>query len=88
MLNRILLLLIRAYRKWISPLHRPCCRFVPTCSTYALQAVQRYGAMKGGIMAAKRVCRCHPFYKGDLYDPVPTVPKPTGKRKTGVVSVE
>jgi len=70
-MKRFLIWLIRLYRRHLSPLHGPCCRFTPTCSTYALEAVQKYGAVKGGYLALRRVLRCHPFYKGDLYDPVP-----------------
>ena len=62
--------LIRFYRRQISPALPPCCRYFPTCSDYALQAVQKYGAVKGGWLAAKRVARCNPFHKGG-YDPVP-----------------
>lgn len=61
---------IRAYRKNISPLFRPSCRFIPTCSAYALEAVERYGAVKGLRLALGRILRCHPFHKGG-YDPVP-----------------
>ena len=61
---------IRFYRRQISPALPPCCRYFPTCSDYALQAVQKYGAVKGGWLAAKRVARCNPFHKGG-YDPVP-----------------
>ena len=71
MLKRVMLALIRFYRKRISPLYPPCCRFVPTCSQYALEAVEKYGALKGGYLALRRILRCHPFYKGDLNDPVP-----------------
>lgn len=69
----ILLALIRFYRKCISPLFPPCCRFVPTCSQYALEAIEKYGAWKGGKLAVKRLLKCHPFHKGehDFYDPVP-----------------
>lgn len=69
----ILLLLIRFYRKCISPLFPPCCRFVPTCSQYALEAIEKYGAWKGGKLAVKRLLKCHPFHTGehDFYDPVP-----------------
>ncbi len=69
----LLLALIRFYRKYISPLTKPSCRFIPTCSQYALEAVERYGAWKGGWLALKRICRCHPFHRGehDFYDPVP-----------------
>lgn len=68
--RRALLWLIRFYRGAISPYHRPCCRYIPTCSQYALEAVEKYGALKGGFMALKRILRCHPFHKGG-YDPVP-----------------
>ena len=70
-MKRLVLFLIRFYQRYISPRRAPCCRFIPTCSEYALQAVERYGAWKGGWMAVKRLSRCHPFYKGDMYDPVP-----------------
>ena len=60
---------IRFYRKYLP--HRPCCRFVPTCSQYALEAITKYGAIKGGWLALKRLLRCNPFYKGDYFDPVP-----------------
>lgn len=70
-MKRILLALIRFYRRYISPMHAPCCRFTPTCSQYALEAVQKYGALKGGYLAVRRILRCHPFYKGNLHDPVP-----------------
>ena len=70
-MKRILLWMIRFYRKHISPLRQPCCRFVPTCSAYALEAVEKYGALKGGYLALRRILRCNPFYKGDFYDPVP-----------------
>ena len=72
-MKRLLLAIVRFYRKRISPLTRPCCRFIPTCSEYALIAIERYGAWKGGWLALKRICRCHPFHRGehDFYDPVP-----------------
>ena len=68
--KRILLFLFRFYRVAISPMHRPCCRYIPTCSQYAVEAVQKYGALKGGFLALRRVLRCNPFSKGG-YDPVP-----------------
>ena len=70
-MKAILLWLIRFYRRNISPMRPPCCRFIPTCSQYALEAIEKYGPWKGGFLALKRFLRCHPFYKGDLYDPVP-----------------
>ncbi len=62
--------LIRFYRRYISPLKRPSCRFYPTCSEYAEQAVAKYGAAKGLYLAGRRILRCHPFNPGG-YDPVP-----------------
>lgn len=70
MAKTILLFLIRFYRRCISPLFPPCCRFHPTCSAYALEAVTRYGALKGGWLALKRILKCHPFHPGG-HDPVP-----------------
>lgn len=70
--KHILIALVKFYRKYISPLTPPTCRYVPTCSQYALEALEKYGALKGGWLAIKRICRCHPFHKGhDFYDPVP-----------------
>ncbi|MHB1324468.1 MAG: membrane protein insertion efficiency factor YidD [Coriobacteriia bacterium] len=62
--------IIRGYQLLISPLLPPSCRFTPTCSTYALLAIERHGFVKGGWMALKRVARCHPWNQGG-YDPVP-----------------
>jgi len=72
-MKTILLALIRFYRKHISPHTRPSCRFIPTCSEYALEAIQKYGAWKGTLLALRRLSRCHPFHFGehDPYDPVP-----------------
>lgn len=70
-MKRILLALIGFYRKHISPHTPPACRFTPTCSQYAQEAITKYGALKGGWLALRRLLRCHPFYKGDHYDPVP-----------------
>lgn len=70
-MKNILLGVIRAYQRWISPLKgRPTCRFYPTCSTYAYTAVSRFGALRGGFLALKRIFKCHPFNPGGL-DPVP-----------------
>ncbi|MEF9970787.1 MAG: membrane protein insertion efficiency factor YidD [Oscillospiraceae bacterium] len=72
-MKSVLLALIRFYRSHISPCFKPCCRFIPTCSQYALEAVEKYGAAKGSWLAAKRLAKCHPFHRGDhdFYDPVP-----------------
>ena len=70
-MKKLMLRFIRFYRRAISPLFPPTCRFVPTCSQYALEAVEKYGAWKGGRLALRRFLRCHPFYKGGWYDPVP-----------------
>ena len=72
-MKRVLLSLIRFYRRYVSPGRPPCCRFIPTCSTYALEAVEVHGALKGGLLAVWRVLRWHPFHreKSFIYDPVP-----------------
>ncbi len=69
-MKKALLYLIHFYQKRISPLKRPCCRFYPSCSQYAFEAVSKYGAKKGTKLAVKRLLRCHPFHPGG-YDPVP-----------------
>ena len=68
--KRIMLGMIRFYRRFISPMFPPCCRFTPTCSAYALEAIEKYGALKGGYLAVRRILRCNPFHPGG-YDPVP-----------------
>lgn len=72
-MKKLLLSAIRFYRGKLSPLSPPCCRFIPTCSAYALEAVEKYGVLRGGWLSLKRLCRCHPFHrqKSILYDPVP-----------------
>jgi uncharacterized protein len=65
----VVLKMLRAYKWAISPLFLPACRYVPTCSEYAMEAVERYGALRGGFMAIMRLLRCHPFARGG-YDPV------------------
>ena len=69
-MKKLLLSLIGFYQKHITPNTQKACRFVPTCSQYAQEAIQKYGALKGTWLAVKRLLRCNPFYKGDLYDPV------------------
>jgi putative membrane protein insertion efficiency factor len=68
--NLVVLQLLRGYKWGISPMFPPACRFVPTCSEYAMEAVERYGAVRGGLIALWRLLRCHPFAHGG-YDPVP-----------------
>lgn len=70
-MKKALLALIRFYQRGVSPYRSACCRFHPTCSSYAYQAINKYGALKGGWLALRRLLRCNPFYKGDPYDPVP-----------------
>ena len=72
-MKRILIGLIRFYQKAISPMRPPCCRFIPTCSAYALEAVEKYGVWKGGFLALRRILKCQPFHKqvSIEYDPVP-----------------
>ena len=69
-MKKLFLFLIRFYRRRISPLRPPCCRYIPTCSEYALPAIEKYGALKGSWLALRRLLRCHPFHEGG-YDPVP-----------------
>ena len=66
----LIIALIRCYQRWISPGLPPSCRFAPSCSQYALEAVQRYGALKGVWLGARRLVRCHPWHPGG-FDPVP-----------------
>lgn len=69
-MKKILLLFIKIYQTSISPYKGgACCRFTPTCSEYALEAIEKYGALKGSFLAAKRILKCHPFHKGG-YDPL------------------
>ena len=69
-MKRLLILVIRFYREHISPFFPPSCRYTPTCSQYALEAITEYGAWKGTLLAAWRILRCNPFSRGG-YDPVP-----------------
>ncbi len=69
-MKHIFILLIRFYQRFISPLNPPTCRFYPTCSHYGLEAIRRFGALKGGYLTIKRILKCHPFHPGG-FDPVP-----------------
>ena len=79
-MKKLFMILIRFYQRYISPCKPPCCRFIPTCSQYAYEAINKYGAIKGGRMAAWRLLRCHPFAKGG-YDPVPDDERITMKKE-------
>ncbi|HEY2422291.1 MAG TPA: membrane protein insertion efficiency factor YidD [Neobacillus sp.] len=70
MLKKAFISIIRFYQIAISPLKPPSCRFYPTCSQYGIEAIQRFGALKGGWLTIKRISKCHPFHPGGL-DPVP-----------------
>lgn len=69
MIKHVLISLIKFYRKSISPMTPPSCKYIPTCSQYALEAIEKYGAIKGGVMSIWRIIRCNPFSKGG-FDPV------------------
>ena len=68
--EKFFVIIIKFYQNWISPLKPPTCRFVPTCSNYAITAIEKYGIIKGSFLTLKRLLKCHPFHKGG-YDPVP-----------------
>ncbi|BDG40998.1 membrane protein insertion efficiency factor YidD [Saccharococcus caldoxylosilyticus] len=80
MAKKLLILFIRFYQIFISPLKPPTCRFYPTCSQYGLEAVKRFGAIKGGWLTIKRILKCHPFHPGG-FDPVPENSKIARNRK-------
>ena len=69
MIKRVMISLIKVYRKYISPMSGPKCKFIPTCSQYSIEAIEKYGILKGGIMSIWRILRCNPFSKGG-FDPV------------------
>jgi len=73
--KRVVLILVRFYQRFISPLFPPSCRFTPTCSQYTYVAIERFGVLKGGWLGAKRIVRCNPFNPGG-YDPVPEIKVP------------
>ena len=91
-MKALLLGLIRFYRRAISPHTKPCCKYIPTCSAYGLEAIERFGALKGGLLTLWRILRCNPWSRGG-YDPVPqgasadggekAPAHPDGRRKGG-----
>ncbi|MBE7010082.1 MAG: membrane protein insertion efficiency factor YidD [Ruminococcaceae bacterium] len=68
-MKRLLIFFIRLYQRYVSPLKKPSCRFYPTCSQYAIEAISKKGALHGSFLAFRRILKCHPFHKGG-YDPV------------------
>ena len=80
-MKTVLRFLLRGYQRWISPALLPACRYVPSCSQYALEAVELHGALRGSRLAVWRVLRCHPFVRGG-YDPVPSKSLPQRHRAT------
>lgn len=86
-MKAVALSVLRLYKRWISPLLAPSCRYVPTCSEYATEAIERYGVARGGIKATWRLLRCHPFVKGGL-DPVISVKDDGGLHQNNSVSMD
>lgn len=83
-MKRLFLFLIKTYRKYISPLKKPCCRFYPTCSTYGLEAIEEWGAIRGGFLTLWRILRCNPFCRGGIDE----VPRRTPSRKMTAERIE
>jgi putative membrane protein insertion efficiency factor len=81
-MTRLVVALIAGYRRLLSPVIAPRCRFVPSCSSYAIEAIETHGLGRGGWLALRRVARCHPFHRGG-YDPVPA---PMSVSRQGVTS--
>ena len=70
-MKHLMIKMIRLYQKYLSPLKQSRCPFIPTCSEYGIEAIDKYGALKGGLLAAWRILRCNPFHHAGGYDPVP-----------------
>jgi len=81
-LARVALTAVRAYRRWISPARPPACRFTPSCSAYAVEAIERHGALRGGWLTARRLLRCGPWHPGG-HDPVPPAVGHSGSAASG-----
>ncbi|KMJ57726.1 hypothetical protein AB685_12775 [Bacillus sp. LL01] len=80
-MKQIFLLIIRFYRKFLSPLKPPTCRFYPTCSQYGMEAIGRFGAIRGGWLTIRRILKCHPFHPGGI-DHVPEKKETKAKQNT------
>ena len=80
-MSRVLVALLGAYRRWVSPMFAPHCRFTPSCSAYAIEAISSYGAFRGGWLTVRRLVKCQPFFTGG-YDPVP--PRPVAQARSGM----
>jgi len=74
---RLAILILKTYRRWISPILWPACRFYPTCSVYAMEVISSFGLVKGGFLALKRLAKCHPFHPGGVDLP----PKPSAEKR-------
>ena len=74
-------MMLRVYKRWLSPLLPAACRYYPTCSEYALGAIEEHGLRRGGPLAVRRLCRCHPF-GGSGFDPVPPGAQPVGRKSS------
>ena len=85
MTAKVLILLIRAYQVVLSPFVGGACRFLPSCSAYAVEAIETHGAWRGGILAARRLSRCHPFGRAG-FDPVPAPPNPESRTSESLSS--
>jgi hypothetical protein len=81
-MSRLLVAILTAYRRWVSPMLRPHCRFSPSCSQYAIEAITVHGAVRGSWLALRRLAKCQPFFTGG-HDPVPA--RPVSLRRTGAV---
>ena len=82
-----MLRLIRFYQRWVSPILPPRCRFIPTCSEYAAEAIDNHGLTRGGALAVQRLCKCHPFHPGG-FDPVPMEHTPSAACKVVLVKTD
>ena len=84
-LTRVLVLLVRLYQRWVSPAFGPRCRFAPSCSSYAAEALQVHGLVRGSWLAVRRIGRCHPFHPGG-HDPVPAPRSAPARLRTGALT--